>query len=145
MSSDAITEVLGSDNVSAIFPPSVKGNIATQSGRNHYVITSASKHKEEAWEVVSWLLSPKQVVKLIRIMGGVPVIKNPGKYDPYFIENKFQRVSNELAPYTYVPEFLETLGPFVESAWPENFQKALLGKITPDEMMDAISKVLEGE
>jgi len=144
-SSVLLTEALGSDKLGAVLTPTVKGNRAATSDLHHFVITKASKHKEEAWEVLSWLASPEQAAVFNRIRGGVPVVKNAGEYDPYFIENKFQRVSAEQLPYTFVVQGLETLGTFIESAWPENFQKALLGKITPDEFMDAISKALEGK
>jgi len=138
-----ITENLG-EKANAVVTPTVHGNRAANQAPHHFIITSASKNKEEAWKVLSWLTSPEQAIAFNLIRTGIPLIKNPEKYDPYFGENMYQKVSAEQLPDTYVPQYIETIGPVTESDWPENFQKALLGEITPDEMMDAISDVLEG-
>ncbi len=58
-------------NVAAV-PAGPKGAIVAQANDDTFVISKHSKHPQEAWEVMKWLLAPPQMVQLTTSYGCIP-------------------------------------------------------------------------
>ncbi|WP_319559411.1 sugar ABC transporter substrate-binding protein [Marispirochaeta sp.] len=145
MSASTLAEAVGEENLGVAPVVSVNGKRITDTGLHHYVINKNSKHKDAAFEFITWMLKPENQAYEAKSLGMVPIVKGVEEMDPFFKENKFFKASIDSIPFGKMPSDVETMGAFAEQAWPNNIQRALLGEITPDEMMDNLADVLEGK
>jgi multiple sugar transport system substrate-binding protein len=109
-------------------------------------IYERSKNKEAAWVFLSWLAEAPQVK---RWCGNprrslIPNVKSLLK-DPVYREDPMLRVSVEQKEdWGFDPWWHPAFGEFVEKAWPQNWQRALRGDISSQQMMDNLQAVFEG-
>ena len=144
MSAEGHVSALGGDAVGISKVPSVNGERWVEAGMHHYVISRNSRHKDAAFAFASWMAEPEQATFYGRYIGAIPVVENPEQYEPYFAENRFARTAAESTAFAYNPPYIETLGEFWEQSWPANFQRALIGDITVEQMMEEFATTLEG-
>lgn len=145
MSWSGHVEALGDANVGIAKLPSPSGNGTrwVEAGLHHYVIPKSSKHKEEAFKFASWMAEAPQAAYYGHYIGSIPVVKDVDKYDPFFKDNRFAVMSIASTSFAYNAPYISTLGQFWEQVWPARVQQALLGQITPQQMMNYFADVLE--
>ena len=111
-------------------------------------ITSSSKHPDETWRVLSFLLSPEQNLKWTKSIGVMPVHKSVSK-DGYLKEDMFAGWDKELndAAYepTIMPIYLENFGHFARSVAIDSSHEALLGQRSAQELTDVWAEFLTKE
>ncbi len=144
MSAEGHVAALGDDAVGISKMPSVNGERWVEAGMHHYVIARDSQHKDAAFTFVSWITEPEQAAFYGRYVGAIPVVQNVEEVEPYFAENRFARTAAESTAFAYNPPYIETLGEFWEQSWPANFQRALIGEISVEEMMEQFARTVEG-
>ncbi len=145
MSANAHVEALGEDKVGIMYIPEVGGNRWVEAGLHHYIIPKASKNKEAAFTFASWMAEPEQAAYYGHYIGSIPVVKGAAEADSYFKESEFAMTSVESTAWAYNPPYIDTLGTFWEQVWPARTQQALLGEITPAQMMNYFADALEGK
>lgn len=127
------------------FPRSADGNIYSKADSFFYTITKSSKHPEEAWKFVSFMMSPENNREYCETNLYIPVMKG-AEDDPRFTEGGMEGFVKALNDekfvrnpfYGYFPELTE----FAETIYDSEVQKYLLGQQTAQEAVDNISNFL---
>ena len=132
-SSKTIVEALG-DKVSAVpVPKACGGGQWTYFGDESTALFKKSKVKDAAWKWMTFLSEGENNVKFTTATGQVTVTKS-GAAKAQFPE-RFVKATTESLPFaSSLPAVPETAD-FLTSAWPVNMQRALIGEITPEQMM----------
>ena len=89
---------------------------------------------EAAFKFISWWGENKQVDRLCRHFGAVPVLKSLVEV-PYYRDNPFQKASIDSMKFAGSLPLVPQTGSFIEDVWPTNFGRQLLGEITAEELV----------
>ncbi|MGV3651548.1 MAG: ABC transporter substrate-binding protein [Devosia sp.] len=142
-SSNEMVAALG-DNVSAVpVPRGPDGKGWTLFGDESNAVFSSSANKEAAFRWISFLSTGENNVAFNRLTGQLPVVTS-GAADWDLHEARFVEASTASLPMASVPPDSPLTADFVRTVWPTNMQQALLGQITPDQMMEAIERHFHG-
>jgi multiple sugar transport system substrate-binding protein len=142
-SSTELVEALG-DRVGATpVPRGPEGKGWTYFGDESHGIFAGSRNKEAAFRWISWLATGEANAALNRLTGQLPVAQaaaaNWTGHQKRFVEASLASlpIAASLPDHPKTPDFIRTV-------WPTNMQRALLGQIEPDAMMQAIEKTFHG-
>lgn len=136
-----VEEALG-DKSSAI--PMPKDQISwTRTLARLDAIPKQSKSPEAGFEFLAWRLDPENYHYTIEWQKGMPVLKSIAD-DPAYTENRFFKAAlDQKASWGTEPNWHPYWAEFGEVAWHTNFQRACLGEITSQEMMDSFAEGFE--
>lgn len=127
------------DNITAVPVPRGKAGRWASMHMTSTVIYNTSEHRDEAFEFLSWSLTPEQNDFFCREWGQIPVNKVTAQ-DPYYHDYIFHRVSFDSLDFGHVFPANTSTAEWVESLWPATMQRALIGEITSQEMMDILEE-----
>jgi multiple sugar transport system substrate-binding protein len=142
-SSNEMVEALG-DNVSAVpVPRGPDGNGWTLFGDESNAVFASSANQEAAFRWISFLSTGEHNVEFNKLTGQLPVTTS-GAADWNLHQPRFVEASAASLPMAAVPPDSPKTADFVRTVWPNNMQQALLGQISPDDMMQAIEAHFHG-
>lgn len=142
-SSAEMVQALG-DKVSAAPVPSTPGARGwTQFGDESNAVFASSKNKEAAFKWIAFLSTGENNAALARLSGQLP-IANSAAASWKGHEKRFVDASVASLPIAGVLPDSPKTADFATTVWPQNMQRALLGQITPDDMMKAIETHFNG-
>ncbi len=133
-----ISTALG-DNVGVmLYPASDDGNRWSEGSVINMGMSSISDKKDAAFEFISWMSEPWAVEYQSKNLGSVPVLQSVADL-PYFAENPFYKVSNESVEF--VGQFPKRVhwGAIIQDITVKLLQRALMGEITAQEMVEQIA------
>ena len=142
-SSNEMVTALG-DKVSATPVPVKPGEKGwTQFGDESNAVFAASKNKDAAFKWISFLSTGENNAELAKLSGQLPIANSAqAKWDGH--QKRFVEASSaSLAIAGVMPDSPKTAD-FASTVWPQNMQRALLGQISPDDMMKTIEKHFNG-
>lgn len=140
-SSKAIKEKWG-DNVVPVAIPKGSGGRLVPMELTVVSTLTATKYKDESIEFIEWLDSPGAHDLMCRAVGQVPFLKSVAAFQ-FYKDDIFQKVSIESIPDAYLFTATPEMGQWTEMTWPAEFQKALVGKSTPEEFIKNITDALK--
>jgi multiple sugar transport system substrate-binding protein len=123
----------------APLPKGPESGVAQQTlGTAGWGITSYSKHKDEAWKLISFLSSPEQNLYFAKNNSLIPIHKNAGE-DPFFKKGYFSSyIEMNSKPEEYLiadrPVHYKGWGQFRATA-EKDIQALLLGKSSVDDVL----------
>ena len=132
------------DNITAIPVPrgSVGGGWATY-GDGSNAVFSACTNQDAAWKWVSFLSTGENNATFSKLSAELPVTSSSLKsWDAQ--PRRFIDASAQSLPIAKVLPSTTQTADFTRTVWPQTTQKALLGQITPDEMMQTFEKLYFG-
>lgn len=142
-SSNEMVAALG-DKVSAAPVPTLPGTPGwTQFGDESNAVFAASKNKDAAFKWISFLSTGENNVALARLSGQLP-ISTSAQAAWTGHEKRFVEASTASLPNAGVLPDSSRTADFASAVWPQNMQRALLGQISPDDMMRNIEKHFNG-
>lgn len=106
-------------------------------------VFAASKHPDAAWKWISWLSEGPNNVLYNKAAGQMTVTKS-GAANWTLHPKRFVEATVNSLPIAAVLPNLPQTADFTRVVWPQNTQKALLGQIHPDEMMQSFEKLFFG-
>lgn len=112
-------------------------------GDGSNAVFSASKNPEAAWEWISWLSTGPNNVLYNKAAGQMTVTTSGARNWTLHPKRFVDATVNSLPIAGVLPNLPQTAD-FTRVVWPQNTQKALLGQITPDEMMQTFEKLFFG-
>ena len=142
-SSNEVVEALGDRVGAAPVPRGPDGKGWTYFGDESHGIFAGSRNKEAAFRWISWLATGENNAALNRLTGQLPVAQaaaaNWTGHGKRFVDASLASlpIAASLPDHPKTPDFIRTV-------WPTNMQRALLGQIEPDAMMQAIEKTFHG-
>lgn len=141
-SAKSIVDALG-DKVNAVVVPSCGGTRWTYFGDESTAMFKNSRVKNASWKWMSFLSEGENNAKFNLATGQVSVSKSAAKNSPH--PERFVKVTAESLPFAKPLPSIPQMSDFVTSAWPVNMQRAMIGEITPVQMMDNLSKHISGK
>jgi multiple sugar transport system substrate-binding protein len=142
-SSNEMVEALG-DNVSAVpVPRNADGSGWTLFGDESNAVFASSANQEAAFRWISFLSTGSTNVAFNQLTGQLPVTTS-GAADWTLHQPRFVEASAASLPMASTPPDSPKTADFVRTVWPTNMQQALLGQISPDDMMRAIEAHFHG-
>ena len=142
-SAQSVAQALG-DKISAVPVPTLNGKGWTSFGDESTAIFSQSKVKDAAWKWISFLSTAENNNEFNKATGQMPVTKS-GTAKWTLHEKRFIDATVESLPIAGTLPLVPETGEFTSSVWPTNMQRALLGEITPKEMMENFEKLYYGK
>jgi multiple sugar transport system substrate-binding protein len=142
-SSNDLVEALGDKLQAAPVPHGPDGKGWTLYGDESNAIFASSKAKEAAFRWISFLSTAENNVALTKLSGQLPVTTSGAALDTSH-QARFVKASTDSLPIAGVLPDSPKTADFVGTVWPTNMQQALLGQISPDDMMQAIEKHFNG-
>jgi multiple sugar transport system substrate-binding protein len=142
-SSKEMTEALG-DKVSAVpVPRSPDGGGWTYFGDESNAVFASSRNKEAAFRWISFLSTAENNAELNKLTGQLPIATS-ARESWTGHPQRFVKASSDSLPIAHSLPNSPKTPDFIARVWPANTQRALLGEITPDEMMQAIEQHFHG-
>ncbi len=142
-SSNEMVEALG-DDVSAVpVPRSADGSGWTLFGDESNAVFASSANQEAAFRWISFLSTGNNNVEFNKLTGQLPVTTS-GAANWTLHQPRFVEASAASLPMASIPPDSAKTADFVRTVWPTNMQLALLGQISPDDMMRAIEAHFHG-
>jgi multiple sugar transport system substrate-binding protein len=143
-SANEMVAALGDDKVGAVpVPKAPDGKAWTIFGDESNAIFSTCKNKEAAFKWISFLSSAEGNMMFTKETAQLTVTKS-GAANGTLHPKRFVDASLQSLPFSAVlPDSPKTVD-FVRTVWPTNMQRALLGEITPAQMMQAYEKHYHG-
>ena len=132
------------DTVSAVPVPQCDGGAWTAFGDESTAIFSQTDHPDAAWRWISFLSTGENNVLFNQATGQLTVTQS-GSADWALHEQRFVDATVASLPYAALLPNVPETAEFVGTVWPVNMQRALLGEITPEEMMRNIDAHFHGE
>lgn len=142
-SANEISGALG-DKVSAVaLPRGADGKGWTYFGDESNAVFAASKAKDAAFKWISFLSTAENNIELNKLTGQLPIATSAqAKWTGH--PQRFVEASSASIPIAAsLPDHPKTPD-FIARVWPTNMQRALLGEISPDDMMKAIEQHFHG-
>jgi multiple sugar transport system substrate-binding protein len=136
-SAKSVVEALG-DKVAAVPVPSCGGGRWTYFGDESTAMFKNSRAKNASWKWMSFLSEGENNAKFNLATGQMTVSKSAAKSTPH--PERFVKVTAESLPFAKPLPSIPQMSDFVTSAWPVNVQRAMIGEVTPVQMMDNLSK-----
>jgi len=142
-SSNEMVQALG-DKVSAAPVPQKPGEKGwTIFGDESNAVFSASKNKEAAFKWIAFLSTGENNAALARLSGQLPIANAAAaKWEGH--QKRFVDASVASQPVAAVLPDSPKTADFASTLWPQNMQRALLGQISPDDMMKAFETHFNG-
>jgi len=138
-----IVEAFG-DTISAVpVPRGPNGTGFATYGDGSNCVFSTSKNPEAAWRWISWLSTGSNNV-LYNKAAEQMTVTTSGSADWTLHPKRFVDVTVQSLPMAAVLPNLPQTADFTRVAWPQNTQKALLGQIQPDDMMQTFEQLFFG-
>ena len=132
------------DNITAVpVPRGPDGKGWATFGDGSNAVFAASKNPEAAWKWISWLSEGPNNVLYNKSAGQMTVTKS-GAANWTLHQKRFVDATVNSLPMAAVLPNLPQTADFTRTVWPQNTQKALLGQIQPDEMMQTFEKLFFG-
>ncbi|WP_430511272.1 ABC transporter substrate-binding protein [Pannonibacter phragmitetus] len=140
-SSRDLVAALG-DKVSAVPVPECGGGRWTTFGDESTGVLSSATDKDAAWKWVSFLSTEGNNALFNTATGQLPVTKtDTASWNGH--EARFVEATKDSLPFAHLLPASSNTPEFVNTVWPANMQRALLGQITAAEMNAAIAKLFE--
>ena len=138
-SANEMVAALG-DNITAIpVPRSPTGDAWTGYGDQSNAVFSQSKNPEAAWKWISFLSTGQTNVAFNKLVAQMSVTISGGKnWDVQ--PRRFIDATIASLPFAHTLPATTPTSTFTSTVWPQTTQKALVGQITPDEMMQTFDK-----
>lgn len=133
--SSLLIDALGDKIAPAKLPTGVSSG--TMLGISGPAILSGTKHPDECWEFVKFWAS-KEAAELYLTATAEPMVpENTLVADhPKFQTDAYYKMTAEMQKVAdHTPYWHPRYGPMTEQIWSPTFQQALLGEITPEQMM----------
>lgn len=138
-SSNDLVEVLG-DKVAATTVPECGGGRWTTFGDESTAVLSNASDKDAAWKWISFLSTAENNALFNTATGQLPVTQSDTAawqgHEPRFVE-----ATQASLPFAHLLPASSNTPEFVNTVWPANMQRALLGQITAQQMNEAIAKL----
>ncbi|XWN30946.1 MAG: sugar ABC transporter substrate-binding protein [Devosia sp.] len=135
-SSAGMVDALG-ENVDAAPVPECGGGHWTAFGDESTAVFSSAENKDAAWKWISFLSSAGHNATFNSATGQLPVTKSDSEawdgHDPRFV-----KATVDSLPHARLLPSVPATSDFVNTEWPVNMQRALIGEITPQEMNEKI-------
>ena len=138
-SSADMVEALG-DKVSATVVPECNGGRWTSFGDESTAILSTASNKDAAWKWISFLSTKGYNATFNEATGQLPVTKSDSA-EWSLHEKRFVDATVDSLPYANLLPNVEATSEFVNTVWPVNMQRALIGEITAEEMNQAFDEL----
>ncbi|GLK65338.1 MULTISPECIES: ABC transporter substrate-binding protein [Paracoccus] len=136
-SSNDLVAALG-DKVAATTVPECGGGRWTTFGDESTAVLSNASDKEAAWKWISFLSTAENNALFNTATGQLPVTQSDTAtwqgHEPRFVE-----VTQASLPFAHLLPSSPNTPEFVNTVWPANMQRALLGQITAQQMNEAIA------
>lgn len=128
------------DGITAVPVPHLsQGGWATY-GDGSSAVFAASKKQEAAWKWISYLSTGAANVAFNKLSGQVTVTTSGAAH--WDVQPKrFIDATTQSLPIAHVLPNLPQTADFTRTVWPQTTQKALLGQISPDDMMHTFDKL----
>jgi multiple sugar transport system substrate-binding protein len=142
-SANEMVQALGDKVSAAPVPRSPGGGGWTSFGDESNAIFASSRNKEAAFRWISFLATAENNVAFNRLTGQLTITTSGAKtwdlHPKRFVDATFASlpIAAVLPDRPQTPDFTRTV-------WPTTMQRAMLGQITADEMMQAIEKHFHG-
>lgn len=142
-SSNEMVSALG-ENVSAVpVPRRPDGSGWTLFGDESNAVFASAAEREAAFRWIAFLSTGDNNVEFNKLTGQLPVTTS-GAEGWTLHEKRFVEASAASLPLAAVPPDSPKTADFVRTVWPTTMQQALLGQISPDDMMRAIEAHFHG-
>jgi multiple sugar transport system substrate-binding protein len=112
-------------------------------GDGSNALLAQSKNQEAAWKWISYLSTSAANVAFNKLTGQVTVTTS-GARNWAFQPQRFMDATIASLPIAHVLPSSPQTADFTRTVWPQTTQQALLGQITPDEMMHRFDKLYFG-
>ncbi len=135
---------LGADKFGvALFPSGPAGQFLHY-GVNGYAIGSKSEHKDAAWELIRWMLSPEINNLVNKEWGAIPsnlkALEADWLNDPHYQAPKAAAQKSDA--HVHTPRQLADWAKFTFNQAPEQVQKAMLGQQNAQQAADSLASSL---
>ncbi len=143
-SANEMVKALGDAITAVPVPRGADGKGWTDFGDGSNAIFAQSKNQEAAWEWLAYLSSGEANVIFNKLSGQVTVTKSGGAHwdaEP----KRFLDATVESLPLAHVLPPTPQTADFTRTVWPQTTQKALLGQVSPDDMMRTFEKLFYGD
>ncbi len=115
----------------AMLPVGTSGKTYDTSGQAGYAMSAHSKHKEEAWKLLSFLNSPEQNMKFTKATGFTPIYKE-AENDPAFSEGPagvyLEQILSDKVEFAKIPSYLPEWSDFIADYSTSELQKMIMGE-----------------
>jgi multiple sugar transport system substrate-binding protein len=142
-SANDLATALGDAITAVPVPRNPQGGGWATYGDGSSAVFSASKNKEAAWKWISYLSTSAPNVAFNKLSGQVTVTTS-GVANWNVQPKRFIDATTQSLPLANVLPILPQTADFTRTVWPQTTQKAMLGQITPDEMMQTFDKLFFG-
>jgi multiple sugar transport system substrate-binding protein len=132
------------DKVSAVPVPTLPGTPGwTQFGDESNAVFASSRNKEAAFRWISFLSTGENNAALAKLSGQLP-IAGAAAASWTGHQKRFVDASVASLPIAGVLPDSPKTADFATTVWPQTMQRALLGQVTPDDMMRTFEKHYHG-
>lgn len=131
---NTLTAALG-DKISAVPVPSCGGGRWTSFGDESTALFKSSKVKDSAWKWMTFLSSEGNA-KFVKATGQMTVSKSA--VGQMTFPERFVKATMDSLPFAKPLPAVPQTADFVNTVWPVNMQRALIGEISSEQMMTAI-------
>lgn len=138
-SSAGMVEALG-DKVSATTVPECNGGRWTAFGDESTAVFSSAQSKEAAWKWIAFLSSTGNNAAFNMATGQLPVTKSDTA-NWTLHEKRFVDATVASLPFAHLLPNVSETSDFVNTTWPINMQRALIGEISAKDMNTAIDSL----
>ncbi len=143
-SANGMVEALGDDVSAAPVPRGPDGGGWTAFGDESNAVFAGSDVKEEAWKWISFLSEAEANVAFTELTGQLTVTTS-GAAEWDLHPARFVEATMASLPIADVLPAVPETAEFTSSLWPTQMQRALLGEIEPDELMQRIEAHFHGQ
>jgi len=142
-SANGMVEALG-DDVSAAVVPECGGGRWTSFGDESTAVFAASDVKDAAFKWITFLSSPGNNAEFNTATGQLPVTKSDSDgWEGH--PQRFVKATVDSLPFAELLPNVPATSDFVNTVWPVNMQRALIGDITAEEMNAKIVELYANE
>ena len=142
-SANDLAAALGDAITAVPVPRNAQGGGWATYGDGSSAVFAASKNQEAAWRWISWLSTGAANVAFNKLSGQVTVTTS-GVAHWDVQPRRFIDATTQSLPLANVLPLLPQTADFTRTVWPQTTQKALLGQIAPDDMMQVFDKLFFG-
>jgi multiple sugar transport system substrate-binding protein len=142
-SANELSAALGDAITAVPVPRGPHGEGWATYGDGSSAVLAQSKNQAAAWEWISFLSTGANNVAFNKLSGQVTVTTSGGK-NWAFEPQRFMDATVASLPMAAVLPATSETADFTRTVWPQTTQKALLGQVTPDDMMRAFDKLYFG-
>lgn len=141
-SSPDLIETVGEDNLVVIPMPTNNGVQYVPMDPFNIAVNANTKNPEAVMTVLEWICSPEFQSTYCKAVGQVPWLKSV-MAEEYFQTNMFQKPSVDSVEAAVAVPVIAPMANFTGQVWPQTFQRALIGEITSEEMIQTLADALQ--